>query len=90
MFKRKKQPVILDFEANKDDEAFSPLQNSTPQKHTKLAWFCHHKKLTALFIVLGVLLIAGGTAAGIYFLNKNDVNPEPKSNTFLKLFVTKR
>ena len=75
MLKRKKQPVILDFEANKDDEAFSPLQNSTPQKHTKLAWFRHHKKLTALFIVLGVLLIAGGTVAGIYFLNKNDTEP---------------
>jgi len=33
-------------------------------------WFRRHKKLSIVFIVIGVLLIAGGTATALYFINK--------------------
>jgi len=33
-------------------------------------WFRRHKKLTIVFIIIGVLLIAGGTATALYFINK--------------------
>lgn len=78
MFKRKKHPsVVLDF----DDK--------TKNKPDRFRWFKKHKKLSILFAVIGVLLIAGGTVAALYFINqkpdtptvvkdeKPDVAPEP-------------
>ena len=56
MFKRKKPTVVLD------------LDESSKKHWTD--WFKKHKKLTILFAVLGVLLIAGGTVTALYFLNQ--------------------
>lgn len=59
MFKRKKQPrVILDID--------------TPKKPKKdhFRWFKKHKKLSILFAVLAVLLIAGGTVAALMYFNQ--------------------
>ena len=66
MFKRKKSPVILDIDSD---------ATTSVKKHSKREWFKQHKKLTVLFIILGVIIIAAGTATGLYFLNKKD--PEP-------------
>ena len=66
MFKRKKSPVILDIDGD---------TTTSVKKHSKREWFKQHKKLTVLFIVLGIVVIAAGTATGLYFLNKKD--PEP-------------
>lgn len=66
MFKRKKSPVILDIDGD---------TTTSVKKHSKREWFKQHKKLTVLFIILGVIIIAAGTATGLYFLNKKD--PEP-------------
>lgn len=65
MFKRKKPAVILDFDDNR-----------TPSKRlSRFAWFKHHKKATIAIIAAGVLIIAGATATGIYFLTKKDEKP---------------
>ena len=67
MFKRKKSPVILDIDGD---------TTTSVKKHSKREWFKQHKKLTVLFIILGVIIIAAGTATGLYFLNKKDPEPE--------------
>lgn len=41
----------------------------------KANWFKQHKKLTIILAVAGVLLIAGGTATALYFINQKPAEP---------------
>ncbi len=43
----------------------------------KVNWFKQHKKLTIILAVVGVLLVAGGTTAALYFALRNPSEPEP-------------
>jgi len=40
-------------------------------------WFRRHKKLSIIFIIVAVLLIAGGTATALYFVNKKPATTAP-------------
>ncbi len=56
MFKRKqKTPLVV------IDDGTNPIKKS---------WFKRHKKLTILFAVLGVLIVAGGTTAALVLINQ--------------------
>ncbi len=63
MFMRRKQQhrVIID--------------DGTTQKTKKPNWFKRHKAWTIVICVSAVLLIAAGTVAGLYFLNKKEEAP---------------
>ncbi len=72
MFKRKKQPaVVFDFDR--------PTPKEKGKRFEKLThWVKTHKKLSILFAVLGVLIIAGGTFAAFHFLTPKPEEPAPK------------
>lgn len=40
------------------------------------SWFARHKKLAIILISAGVLLIAGGTTAALYFMNQKPEEPQ--------------
>ncbi len=61
MLKRKQPSVVFDMDG--------------PKKTHWTAWFKQHKKLTILFSILAVLLIAGGTVTALYFLNHKSGEP---------------
>lgn len=68
MFKNKKQPsVVLDFDSSK---------NKRPRRRAPLrVWIQKNKKLAVLLSVAAVLVIAGGTATALYFLNQKAEEP---------------
>lgn len=67
MFKRKKPTVILDIEPSTDNIS----GRNKPKLSQRLsAWVHVHKKLSIALGALIVILLASGTTAGLYFLNK--------------------
>lgn len=56
-----------------------PLADPTPKKD-RFRWFRAHKKLSIVLAIVLVLLVAGGTATGLYFLLRSP-EPAPTANT---------
>jgi hypothetical protein len=78
MFKRKAPRVIID--APRDEPVGDPFASIRPQPITsqtgvgkKPHWFKTHKKRAIVCIVIGVLLLTGGTAAALYILTQKPV-----------------
>lgn len=42
----------------------------------KFEWFRRHKKLAIILSIVGVLVVGGGVATALYFLNKKDTQPQ--------------
>jgi hypothetical protein len=53
------------------------VTESTLGSPKKPNWFRRHKKLAVLLSVVAVLLIAGGVATALYFVNKKPAEPAP-------------
>lgn len=70
MFKRKLTGVTLDAYGTQSQATQKPKRI-----HRLQAWARQHKKLAIVFAILGVLIIGGGTAAAIYFLNQKPSTP---------------
>lgn len=51
------------------------VDNNQQQGHRFTRWFHHHKKMAITLISIGVLLLAGGIACAVYFLNRPEPTP---------------
>lgn len=73
-FKRKNQPRVIIEDGKPAIVGLSTAENPSgiPLKRT---WFQKHKKLTIVLSIVAVLLIAGGTATALYFLNQPKEEP---------------
>lgn len=56
---------------------FKRTSNTEKTNHfgLKKNWFKEHKKLSIFLIILGVILVAAGTATALYFLNQKPAEP---------------